>query len=92
MTLNFIKKLFFKYLNHLKISQNLLDTYFRSIFSKYIEKKCNFLNVIFRNFEFCIYFAPPLHEVEKNTISDFNWTTDSVKSKRVSGDTLTDTD
>ena len=58
-------------------------------FSKYIEKKCNFLNVIFRNFEFCVYFAPPLQEVKKNTISDFNSTTDSVKSKRVSGDTLT---
>ena len=58
-------------------------------FSKYIENKCNFLNDIFRNFEFGVYFAPPLHEVEKNTISDFNSTTDSVKSKRVSGDTLT---
>ena len=27
--------------------------------------------------------------IEKNTISDFNSTTDSVKSKQVSGDTLT---
>ena len=39
LTLNFIKKLFFKYLNHLKISQNLLDTYFRSIFFKVYRKK-----------------------------------------------------
>ena len=50
---------------------------------------CNFLHVIFRNFEFSFCFAPPLHGVEENTISDFDLTTDSVKSKRGSGDTPT---
>ena len=57
--------------------------------SGYIGNKCNFFNDIFRNFEFGVYFEPPLHGVEENIISDFNSTTDSVKSKRVSGDTLT---
>ena len=43
---------------------------------------------MFRNFEFGVYVAPPLHGVEENTISHFDSTLDSVKSKRISGDTL----
>ena len=49
-----------------------------------MENECNLFNDTFRNFEFSVYFAPPLHGVEENTISDFNSTSDSVvKSKRV---------
>ena len=70
-----------KDINHLKISDQS--------FSKYIENKCNFFNDIFRNFKFGVYFTPPLHGDEKHTISDINSTTEIMKSKRVSGDTVT---
>ena len=55
-------------------------------FSKYLENKCNLLNDTFHNFKYGVCLAPPLHGVEKNTIPDYDSTTDSVKSMRSSGD------
>ena len=57
-------------------------------FSKYLENKCNFLNDMFRNLEFGVYFALPLDGTEENTISDFVLTIDSLKSKQKSGGVL----
>ena len=45
----------------------LLYTYLHS--TSRICGKCNFFNAVVRNFEFGVYFAPPLHGVEENTIS-----------------------
>ena len=47
---NFTESLFLKRSNAYKISHHISDFYFRPIFSKISEKKCSFLNNIFRKF------------------------------------------
>ena len=46
---NFTESLFLKFSNAYKILHNLLDVYFRQIFSKTLEKKCCFLVIIRRS-------------------------------------------
>ena len=78
---NFTETLFLKCSNADKILYDLSNVYFRQIFSKILEKKCYFLNNIFRKFEIVVYFALLLHGVERNTILNFDSKTESVKSK-----------
>ena len=64
---NFTESLFLMCSNAYKISHYISDFYFRQIFSKISEKKCCFLNNIFRKFEIVVCFAPRLHGFDRNT-------------------------
>ena len=54
--------------NHFTILEDLSGMYFGLIFFKISLKKCNFWNYVFCNIEFCVFFAPLLHGVERNSI------------------------
>ena len=80
---------YFLSVNHPKIKKVFQIFILSQCLSKYQKKKANILNYIFCHFEFVIYFAPLLHEVEKNIILDLDSTADSMRSKPESGDTST---